>query len=255
MGTMTHPQADQLSPLEFAVLREPRQIAEANLELQQRGLVDRARKMSAARRIARRLRRQPDPSLVLKTWDVLRALEAFTAQIDPSDAVLDVGCFACDMLPALKRLGYRRLYGIDLDPAVLQMPYADSIEYTVGDLTSTPWPDGHFAAISAISVIEHGVSDEDLCREVSRLLRPGGLFVFTTDYWPRKIVTTERIFGLDWRIFDATEIDALVDVARNHNLRPVSDPRSVLQEVDIPAIHFAEKDYTFLYGAFIRGDG
>ena len=31
---------------------------------------------------------------------------------------------------------------------------------------------------------------------------------FTTDYWPQKIVTTERIFDLDWRIFDPAEIEA-----------------------------------------------
>jgi SAM-dependent methyltransferase len=240
--------------LEFAVLREQSQIEAASRELQQRGLVDPEPKLGAARRMARRLLRRPDPALVLKTWDVQRSLAAFTARIDPSDAVLDVGCFACDMLPALKRLGYRNLFGIDLDPAVLQMPDADCVEYTVGDLTSTPWPDGHFAGISAISVIEHGVTDDELCREVSRLLRPNGIFVFTTDYWPQKIVTTERWFDLDWRIFDSTEIEALVDIARSHNLHPASDPGSVLREIGRPAIHFADKDYTFLYGAFIRGD-
>ena len=90
------------------------------------------------------------------------------------------------------------------------MPYADAIHYTTGDLLATPRPDGQFAAVTAISVIEHGVPDEGLCREVSRLLRPGGVFIFTTDYWPQKIVTTERMFDLDWRIFDTAEIEALV---------------------------------------------
>jgi SAM-dependent methyltransferase len=191
---------------------------------------------------------------VLKTWDVQRSLDAFAARLDPTDAILDIGCFACDMLPALKRLGYRNLFGIDLNPAVLEMPYAGDIDYTVGDLLSTPWPDGHFAGISAISVIEHGVGDEELCREVSRLLQPGGVFVFTTDYWPQKIATTERMFGLDWRIFDAKEIEALITFARNHNLHPASDPNSNIRENHSPPIHFAGKDYPFLYGAFIRGE-
>ncbi len=158
------------------------------------------------------------------------------------------------MLPALKRLGYRNLFGIDLNPAVLKMPDADVINYAVGDLLSTPWPDGHFAGISAISVIEHGVPDDELCREVGRLLRPGGVFVFTTDYWPQKIVTTERMFDRDWRIFDETEIEALVARAESHNLHPASDPGSVIRDIGSPPIHFAGKDYTFLYGAFIRGD-
>jgi SAM-dependent methyltransferase len=244
----------QSSPLEFSILLEQGQIAAASRHLEQQGLIDPRPKERATSRLARRVRRQPDPALVLKTWDVKRCLDAFASRIEPSDAVLDVGSYACDMLPALKRLGYRNLFGIDLDPAVLQMPYADSIDYTVGDLMATPWPDGQFAGISAVSVIEHGVQDEDLCREVSRLLRPGGIFVFTTDYWPEKIATTERMFGLDWRIFDAAEIAALVDVARSHNLHPASDPRDVVRDVRTPAIHFSGKDYTFLYGAFVRGE-
>jgi SAM-dependent methyltransferase len=259
MAMLTDPRAgaagDQSSSLEFAVLREPSQIAAADRELQQRGLLDPRPAIGAGRRLVRRLRRLPDPDLVLKTWDVQRAVDALAARLDPSDPILDMGCFACDMLPALHRLGYRALHGVDLNPAIAQMPYADAIEYRVGDLLSTPWPDGHFAGISSISVIEHGVPDDELCREVSRLLRPGGVFIFTTDYWPEKIVTTDRIFDLDWRIFDATEIEALVDVAEGHDLHPVSPPGGSIREAGSPAIHYANKDYTFLYGAFIRGDG
>jgi SAM-dependent methyltransferase len=240
--------------LEFAVLLEQRQIAEADRELQRRGLLDPRPPVRARERIVRRIRRQPNPALVLKTWDVQRSVEALTAHVAPDEAILDVGCFACDVLPALWRVGYRNLCGIDLNPAVRQMPYADSIDYRVGDLLSTPWPDGHFAGISAISVIEHGVPDEKLCSEVSRLLRPGGVFVFTTDYWPQKIVTTERMFDLDWRVFDAGEIEALVAVASSHDLHPVSDPSRLIRQTGDPPIRFAGKDYTFLYGAFVRGD-
>jgi SAM-dependent methyltransferase len=258
MATLTDARSietsDPTSLLEFAVLLEQSQIAAADHELQRRGLLDPGPDVSTGGRMIRRLLRRPDPALVLKTWDVQRSLGAFVARLDPSDAILDIGCFACDMLPALKRLGFRNLFGIDLNPAVLQMPDADVINYTVGDLLSTPWPDGHFAGISAISVIEHGVPDDELCREVSRLLRPGGIFVFTTDYWPQKIHTTERMFDLDWRIFDATEIETLVAVARAYNLHPASDPGSMIRDTQSPPIHFAGKDYTFLYGAFIRDE-
>jgi SAM-dependent methyltransferase len=246
--------SEQARLLKFAVLREQSQVAAADRELQQRDLLDPRPESGLRRRIIRRLMRQADPALVLKTWDVQRSLDAFAARLEPSEAILDIGCFACDMLPALNRLGYRNLFGIDLNPAVLQMPYAEAINYTVGDLLATPWPDGHFAGISAISVIEHGVPDDALCREVSRLLRPGGVFVFSTDYWPQKIVTTERIFDLDWRIFDETEIEALVAVARSHNLHPVADPGSMIRDIRSPPVHYAGKDYTFLYGAFIRGE-
>jgi SAM-dependent methyltransferase len=178
-------------------------------------------------------------------------IDALAAWVEPSQAVLDVGCFNCDLLPALKRMGYEDLAGIDFNPAVQEMPFADSIDYRVGDLLATPWPDGHFSAVTAISVIEHGVADEPLCREVARLLHPGGIFVFTTDFWPRKIATTRRIFDLDWRIFDTAEIEELIAVAARHGLRPVSEPAAI-REAGTPPIHFEGESYTFLYGAFIR---
>jgi SAM-dependent methyltransferase len=239
--------------LDFELLQEQHQIAVADQELQDRGLLDPRLKATRRNRLARRIRRQPDPAKFLKTWDVVRAIDAFSDRLKPADPILDMGCFACDVLPALKRMGYDNLFGIDFNPAVSEMPYADSIDYEVGDLMSTPWPDGHFSGISAISVIEHGVEDEPLCREVSRLLRPGGVFIFTTDYWPEKIPTPERLFDLDWRIFDAAEIEALVSVAERHGLRPASDPGELIRRAPSPPpIRFARKDYTFLYGAFVR---
>lgn len=244
----------QSPALTFEVLAEQGQIAAATQDLVQRGLVDALPEVGAGARLMRRLLGRPDPALVLKTWDVQRSLEAFGARLTHSDPILDMGCFACDMLPALHRLGYSELSGIDLNPDVAGMPHADAITYTVGDMLATPWPDGSFAGISAISVIEHGVPDEKLCSEVSRLLRPGGVFVFSTDYWQQKIVTTERMFNLDWRIFDANEIEALLAVARTHNLHPVTDPGTSIRKATSPAIHFAGKDYTFLYGALIRGE-
>jgi SAM-dependent methyltransferase len=256
MAAVTTPRttsrSDRAALLEFAVLREFGQLAQAERELCDRGLIDPSPVASPGRKLARRVLRRPAPPPNYKTWDVRRAIDAFVACVEPSEPVLDVGCFNCDMLPALKRLGYGDLAGIDFNPAVDEMPFADAIDYRVGDLLDTPWPDGHFAGLSAISVIEHGVADVQLCREVARLLRPGGIFVFTTDFWPSKVVTAQRFFDLDWRIFDTAEIDELISVAARHGLRPVSDPGDAIRDAGTPAIEFEGERYTFLYGAFVR---
>jgi SAM-dependent methyltransferase len=170
--------------LEFSVLRERDQIDAAERELLSRGLVPPPQRpherlvdrvLARAGRGDRAANLRPD---AIKSWDVLGFVEAIAASAGPDDPVLDMGSVGCAILPALHRLGYRDLHGIDLNPQVRDMAHADAIDYVVGDLTRTPWPDGHFAAITSVSVIEHGVDDEALLSEVARLLRPGGVFLF-----------------------------------------------------------------------------
>jgi SAM-dependent methyltransferase len=246
--------------LRFDVLRSRDDIRAATGELRRRGWVEfgsplsRSRPAAALRRLRGRPNLAPDP---VKSWDVLRALEALTETTAPDLPVLDLGSVACPVLPCLHRLGYRDLHGVDLDPRVRRMPFSQEIDYRTADMTAVPSPDGSFAAITAISVIEHGLRQDALLDEVARLLRPGGAFVFSTDYWPAKIPTDGvRLFGLDWRIFSVQEIDALLDAARERDLHPVGDPGAVLRAPP-PAgrrrpVSYEGRGYTFLYGALVR---
>src|SRR4051794_32500945 len=95
----TTPPSDHSAQLEFAVLREYGQRAEAERELCERGLLDPRPVASPARRLARRALRRPEPPPNYKTWDVRRAADALAAFVEPAAAILDVGCFNCDMLP------------------------------------------------------------------------------------------------------------------------------------------------------------
>jgi SAM-dependent methyltransferase len=245
--------------LEFAVLQRRSQVDAAANELGRRGLLPPTPTMT--RRAFARLKNavgQMDPAVdmypdPIKSWDVLRTIEALSGSLGLDDPVLDVGSVACPILPCMHRLGYRRLTGIDLDKRVQLMPYAGDIEYVVEDLTKTTRANSSFAAITAVSVIEHGVGDEPLLTEVARLLRPGGIFIFSTDYWPEKVDTSGiSLFGLPWRIFSLEEVEAFLESAAQHGLTPSSDPGARLSEVDERPVSFAGRSYTFLYGALVR---
>jgi SAM-dependent methyltransferase len=247
------------SPLEFAVLQRRADIDAARRELEDRELLP-PRPRPAARALAR-LRRifgHPNPAVdmhpdAIKSWDVLRTIEAVCSSVEREDPVLDVGSVASAVLPCLRALGYRRLTGIDVDERVRSMFHSGEIDYAVEDLTRTTRPDSSLAAITAVSVIEHGVDPESLMAEVARLLRPDGIFAFSTDYWPQKVDTDGMLlFDRPWRIFSAEEVEALLDSAAKYGLVPKSDPRSRLMEVTERPVCFQGRSYTFLYGVLFR---
>lgn len=243
----------------FAVLQSQEEIDAARIRLEERGLQARAIGAANAVHAIKRFLRVPDPKGERrpdprKSWDVLRTVEEIEASLSVDDPVLDVGSYASAIPPALTKLGYSRVSGIDFDERVLDTKHDLPVEYVVGDLMHTEWPDGHFAAITAISVIEHGLDEDGLFAEVSRLLRPGGVFMFSTDYWPEKVDTSDmKLFGLPWTIFSAEEMERFVANSGQYGLRPVSDPAPALNQTRERPIDFAGRQYTFLHGALLKG--
>ena len=181
----------------------------------------------------------------LKSWDVLRTLEFIESNISRDSPILDIGAYASELLCILHNLHYSNLVGIDLNPNIKRMPYADAVRYEVSDFMRTAFESGSFQAITAISVIEHGFDSGLLLKEVSRLLRPGGFFIASFDYWPCKIDTRGiPIFGMDWTIFSAEEVNRFLQEANDYELFPRGEVELTSGD---KAIHFARKDYTFAW--------
>jgi SAM-dependent methyltransferase len=181
----------------------------------------------------------------LKSWDVLLTVKFIESHVGKSDPILDIGCFASELIVILHKLGHARLAGADLNPELQLMPYHESIDYQRVDFMHTNFSDASFQAITAISVIEHGFQAAFLLKEVSRLLRPGGYFVASFDYWPEKIDTTGiRLFGVSWDIFSEAEVTQFVSDAGRFGLECVGDSKS---EIGEPTIKFRGKKYTFAW--------
>ncbi len=160
----------------------------------------------------------------IKSWDVLTTARFIQRNVSPDTPILDIGAYASEILCVLHRLHYAALTGVDLNPALKRMPYAESIRYAVADFMRTPFPAEAFGAVTAISVIEHGFQSQPLLQEVTCLLRPGGYFIASFDYWPEKVDTTGiEIFGMDWRIFSKAEVLAFLDEARKYDLTPCGE--------------------------------
>jgi glycosyltransferase involved in cell wall biosynthesis len=225
-----------LTPFGMKVLKNQAQIEDARQTLQSRGLglqdvVD-----------------VPGRGKVLvgdirKSWDVLESVSLIERCFSRDAAILDLGTYRSEILGILYRLGYRNLHGVDLHPNVGQMPHADVIRYRIADYHASGFPDASFDVITAISVIEHGFNGPRLIAEISRLLKPGGCFIASVDYWNPKLVTVgKEAYGMDWRIFSAGDLQDFFRMAEAYDLNL---PGAQDFEPEEKVIEWNDRQYTF----------
>ncbi len=197
-----------------------------------------------------RFRTPAPPWEMFKSWDVANVLEIAERQLPQRSApVLDLGCYNSAILWVLYRCGFSPLYGCDLNPMCKWMPYWNHIYYQAADLTHTSYADHSYALITCLSVIEHGVPLDALVTEVTRLLKPGGIFVFTTDYdatGESHVVAPElRPFNLDWKIFSRLGLWEIIGKFERAGLS-LLEPNSVADKHEARPITWEGQSYTFV---------
>ena len=113
-----------------------------------------------------------------RNWDDQLFRERILAYLRPDVAVLDLGAGA----GIVEQMNFRGLAksvcGVDLDPRVVSNPMLD--EGRVAGADGIPYEDDRFDVVFSDNVLEH--LDEPLAvfREVARVLKPGGVFLFKT---------------------------------------------------------------------------
>jgi len=179
----------------------------------------------------------------VKSWDVLSTVNFLENHVKKNEPILDIGCYASEVIVAMHKLGYSNLTGVDLNPNLQKMPYQDSIRYEISDFMHTKFEDASFQAITSISVIEHSFDGPSLLKEMSRLLKPGGYFIASFDYWPEKVDTAGiKLFGLDLTIFSKAELLGFIEEALDYGLVPIGE---VNLDAKNPLIEWGGKKYTF----------
>ena len=158
-----------------------------------------------------------------KNWDHLAALDFILKHTGADSVVLDAGAdHSSRILPWLEAYGYRHLIGINV--AFPSSFVRGSIHYMPGDIEQAPFDDQSFDVITCMSVIEHGVNETAYVHEMSRILRPGGYLITSTDYYPVPIPTHGKVaFGVPIRIFTKSDITRLLDSAGASGLRSDGD--------------------------------
>jgi SAM-dependent methyltransferase len=100
----------------------------------------------------------------------------------PTGRGLDLGCGDGHLMGIIfAATGPRNLVGLDIDAAETAMAGARKIYRDVVTVPGNqiPFPDRDFDYVFSNSVLEHIENIDDVLREVARILRPNGRFLFT----------------------------------------------------------------------------
>lgn len=111
--------------------------------------------------------------------------------------ILDVGCGPRGSLEWAEMA--RQRIGID--------PLADRygelgatghrMDYIKGHSEQLPFEDGKFDIVSSFNALDHVRDIDATCRELERVLKPGGLLLLIVDIHPRATLTEPQILGWD----------------------------------------------------------
>lgn len=208
-----------------------------------------------------RKNRLPGHATPEKHWD-LKLLHDTVAHIGRNSPVIDLGCSGLYGLRLLYAMGFRNLYGVDLNISArdrrsqiglmwqhrsLELPF----RLHQGDISKRmPYSDSFFDFAVCVSVVEHGVSLPSFFAELRRICKDGSVLLLTTDFWETELDWEDsvRMFDLPWQPFDRSRIQGLIETAADTGfdlLKPVAVPHCAQ-----PVVSWLGFDFTFIAVTF-----
>jgi len=113
-----------------------------------------------------------------KNWDDDFFRKKILENVSPDMHMLDLGAGA----GIVEQMNFKgvvaRVCGVDLDPRVINNPYLDEGRMT--DAANIPWPENSFDLVFSDNVLEHLADPSEVFKEVIRVLKPDGVFLFKT---------------------------------------------------------------------------
>lgn len=127
-----------------------------------------------------------DPVALVRCQNKLEipwVLETVRRYIGYHAEILDMGCGAGFITNALGQAGHN-VTGVDLSSSCLRIAAAKDVTgkvcYVRGDVYQLPFPRESFDVVVAMDLLEHVVDPQKVIFQATRVLRPGGLFIYNT---------------------------------------------------------------------------
>ncbi|MBL7059023.1 class I SAM-dependent methyltransferase [Candidatus Pacearchaeota archaeon] len=117
--------------------------------------------------------------------------------------VLDLGCGTGFFTKKIFSLGAKEIIGSDLSPNLIQIAKKENpeINFYIGDSRKTSFKKSQFHVINSSLMVHYLQNLNSLFKEVSRILKKNGLFVFSMHHPVYDVVHRENISGKKIRVF------------------------------------------------------
>ncbi len=180
------------------------------------------------------------PSMAL--WRAIEATNLLEFKSYFREPILDLGCGNGTFSSIVFSLGaYYNIVGCDISTEAVKEAKSKKIyrDVTVCDATNLPFKNASFFTVLSNCVLEHIHDDEIVLKEVARVLKPGGKFIFTVPsihfvnylYYPN-ILKYEN----DHKKAESY-IESLNKRLAHHHYRSLSHWNSLLKTVGLEIIH------------------
>ena len=141
------------------------------------------------------------------------------ADVKENQQFLDVGCGNGDISKYVARKYSVNVTGIDIDPEQVQLAQKGiddilNIHFLAADATNLPFPDNDFDIVLSIGVTHHISNWMDALREIKRVLKPKGYFIYGDLMYSKVLARFGRSFKHSYGVM--TEHDVSSFIQENH---------------------------------------
>jgi SAM-dependent methyltransferase len=191
------------------------------------------------------LKASPTRATDWRSWRLLNPARRWWAGVGliprfvPNGSLLELGCGSGSRLVHLRQLGWHDLSGVELVPLAAERAASAGFAVQCAPVEEAlrTYPDAAFDVVIMSMVIEHLYDPFDVMREIARVIKPGGQFLFSTVV---RDAPDAAIYGKYWAGFDfprhmiyfrMSDIRAMLggafrDLERFHHAAPIDYVRS-----------------------------
>jgi len=141
----------------------------------------------------------------------------YSANLEGKRDFLEVGCGNGAISKYINSNYSLNVTGFDLDPEQIELAQRDGYDllncrFLIGDVTHLPFQDNDFDIVLSFGVMHHIPNWLDALKEVARVLKPEGYFIYWDLVYPKWMATIGRAFQHSYGITTARGLNLFTEL-------------------------------------------